>query len=40
MGEVVEMMEEGLLCECCGVYLENSKGEFFHACAACAEDDE
>lgn len=40
MGEIAEMMEEGILCQVCGVYLEDSQGEFFQTCPACAEDDE
>lgn len=40
MGEVVEMMEEGILCQTCGVYLDKSKGEFFQNCPSCEENED
>lgn len=38
MGEIAEMMEEGILCQVCGEHLEDSAGEFFQTCPDCKED--
>lgn len=38
MGDVADMMLDGTLCEGCGVYLENSLGEFPQRCASCSLD--
>lgn len=38
MGEIAEMMLDGTLCECCGVFLGACEG-FPVRCAACTEDE-
>ena len=35
MGEIADMMLDGTLCEGCGVYLENSLGDFPQRCRDC-----
>lgn len=37
MGEISEMMEDGILCQTCGVFLDDSEGTFFQSCKSCAE---
>lgn len=37
MGDVTEMMEEGLLCQVCGVYIESPTG-IWTTCASCSEE--
>jgi hypothetical protein len=39
MGEIAEMMLEGILCQGCGEYLGDGDG-FPVFCAACAEDND
>jgi len=34
MGEQVEMMLEGILCECCGQYMDDDK-DYPHKCQDC-----
>ena len=36
MGEIAEMMLDGTLCECCGVYLGDADG-FPCRCASCGD---
>jgi len=39
VGEIAEMMLDGTLCQCCGVYLGNeSNGDFPQYCSSCARD--
>jgi predicted amidophosphoribosyltransferase len=38
VGEVAEMMLDGTLCQCCGVYLDSSRGDFPQYCPDCARD--
>lgn len=40
MGEVAEMMLDGTLCECCGVYIHDGEAEGFprYCSPQCAED--
>lgn len=38
MGEIAEMMMEGMLCQCCGVYLESSKGDYPQMCYSCEQE--
>ncbi len=35
MGEIAEMMLDGTLCQCCGVYLRDSLGDFPQSCPDC-----
>lgn len=37
MGEVAEMIIEGILCESCGVYIEDPSGGFPRKCEECEE---
>lgn len=39
MGDIADMMLDGTLCEGCGVYLDDSMGDFPQRCASCQEDD-
>lgn len=39
MGDIADMMLDGTLCEGCGVYMDDSLGEFPQRCAACQESD-
>jgi hypothetical protein len=39
MGDISDMMLDGTLCECCGVYLgESSQGDFPQLCRSCAKE--
>jgi len=39
MGEIAEMMLEGILCQYCGVYLDVEEGSGFpESCSSCEED--
>jgi hypothetical protein len=40
MGDITDMMEEGILCAQCGCLLEDSLGIPFQLCDICQEDDE
>jgi len=41
VGEVAEMMLDGTLCQCCGVYIgDQSTGGFPEYCRSCARDAE
>lgn len=35
MGEIAEMMLEGVLCHVCGCYLEETLGDFPQECSGC-----
>lgn len=37
MGEIAEMILEGILCEICGCYMEDDK-EYPHSCPACEDE--
>lgn len=37
MGEIADMMIEGDLCECCGVYLDSPGEGYARRCASCSE---
>ena len=39
MGEIADMILDGILCQCCGVFIGNkSKGDYPQYCANCAQD--
>ena len=41
MGEIVEMMEEGILCQMCGAYIEDDKQiGVWTTCEDCAEEED
>jgi hypothetical protein len=40
MGEIAEMMLDGTLCACCGVYLDSEPLGFPVDCDSCAEEAE
>ncbi len=35
MGEIAEMVFEGILCETCGVYIDDSNGGYPRKCEEC-----
>ena len=35
MGDIADMILEGILCQCCGLYLEDSDGPFPQYCEDC-----
>lgn len=38
MGEIADMMIEGLLCETCGVYIDSPADGYPRRCRGCADD--
>ena len=40
MGDMSDMMLEGVLCEICGVYLEDEAPGYPRKCAGCRDDDD
>lgn len=38
MGEIADMILEGELCQYCGVYLDDSRGEFPQSCKDCEKE--
>lgn len=37
MGEIADLMLDGIICECCGIYLEESTG-YPSRCGGCSKD--
>lgn len=41
MGEIAEMMIEGILCQFCGVYMDDGEAPGYpRSCTDCAEDED
>jgi hypothetical protein len=38
MGDVADMMLDGTLCECCGVYIDDEDGGFPRMCRSCESE--
>ena len=39
MGDITEMMLEGILCQSCGDHLDDSDGDFPQSCADCKKEE-
>jgi hypothetical protein len=40
MGEIVEMILEGILCELCGGYIDDNYGGYPRKCSDCLKDED
>lgn len=38
MGDIADMMLDGTLCECCGVFIDNNDADVPRKCAHCARE--